>query len=176
MTSNITNTVNNNTIIVCNDKINIYSLYFLILRYINNFRKELERLRKELDIVKGGPPEVQAIDYEKVGSSGNKSQDINDIYKKIKEIVDSIRELEFKINNLKKSKKELEDTFYEVARIKKDDLELKVFIGVYIEKKSLRQLSHELYRLDYLDRKKPYSYQYLREIHVKIKKNLQKCV
>lgn len=129
-----------------------------------------------MDKAKGGPPEVTAIDYSKIGSSGSYSKDINGIYETIREIVNEIHKKEEQLKNLTKAKKELEETFYEVDRIRKDDLEIKVFIGHYIEKKSLKELSGEIYRLDYLDRKKPYSYQYLREIHMKIKKNLQKCV
>lgn len=170
---NITNTVNNNTIIVCNDKINIYSLYFSINKHIEDIKKELKKLIKKLDLKKGGPPPVTAIDYEKAGASGtSKSMDVNDIYREIKEIVDKINDFKSQLRNLLKAKDELIDTFYQVAKLRKDNLELKVFIGYYIEKKSLKELSYELTKIDNLGRKQHYSYQYLRLIHLKIKQNL----
>lgn len=172
-TNNIYNT---NTILVSNNSINIYNLYITINKYIYNTKKELKKLSKELDIAKGGPADVQAINYEKLGSSGGSSRarDINDIYTQIKEIVDNINKLKMQLSNLMKAKRELEETFYQVAKLRKNDIEMKVFIGYYIEGKRLKEISFELYRLNNLGSKQRYNYNYIRQIHSNIKKKIEK--
>lgn len=159
---------------VIDSNINIYSLYITINNYIKDIKKKLKTAYKELDIKKGGPKDVQAITYDRPAvMSSMRIEDINEIYKQVSKIVDTINDLKSQLSNLIKSKKKLEETIREVAKVRKDNLEIKVFIGRYIDKKTLKQLSLELKREDAWGRIISYSYQYLREVNVKIKKKME---
>lgn len=172
-TNNIYNT--NISIIVSNDSINIYSLYITINKYIYNTKRELKKLTKELDIRVGGPNSVQAQTYDKpFVQSSMRIEDVKEIYKQISRISNKINELKEELNILMNSKKQMEEFIRLVAKENENNIETRVFIGHYIEKKSLKELSHEISRVNYKGSEQYYDYGYIRKIHMKIKDKIGK--
>lgn len=158
------NIYNIDNIVVNDDNTNIYYIYISIKELIENTKRELKKLVKELNIKIGGPQDVKAQQYDKIPAGGIAS-DIKDVYKQIEDINNSINVLKNDLNNLMKSKRSLENILEEISQVRKDDVKLKVFIGYYVKGKTLHQLSKELYRIDDLGRKQSYTYQYLRRIN-----------
>lgn len=159
---------------IYNEDINIYRLYIDVKNSIVYLRRELKKAVKELDFAIGGPQDVKAQTYDKVGFASYRVSGIRETYKQITEIMNSIKRLENELKHLMKTKRKLEATFKEASIINSDNLELKVFVGYYIDNKSLKELSYELSREDTWGRKRKYTYQYLREINVKIKNIIEK--
>lgn len=152
---------------------NIYSIYIYITNNIKVLQKDLKKLSRDLNNKKGFP-KITKPDYQERTYISKNTRDIQDIYNEIEEILKTIRELREQLDKLFKTKKELEDAIYYASSLNQKDLEMKVFIGYYVEKKSLKELKNEIIKVDYYGYNKRYTYDHIRRIHSQIVKKIKK--
>ncbi len=127
---------------------------FLIKIRINNLERDLDRLKYN-----SGPKDVQAQNYD-LKSGSPYVLNINDLYGEIEKTSKEINKWKKKLLELEFSKDDLEDWLkYDSTKLEK-----KVFYYREVEEMSLKDISEEL----------GVSYDYVREINVKINKKMEK--
>lgn len=127
---------------------------FSIKLIINNLERDLDRLKYS-----SGPQDVKAQNYD-LKSGGSYIISVNDLYKDIEIVSKEIRKWKEKLLELEYAKDNLEDWLkYDSTK-----LERKVFYYREVEEMSLKDISEEIGT----------SYQYIREINVKINKKMEK--
>lgn len=142
------------------------------MRYLK-LKLELDTLEQEIEVFKqkydkelySGVKDVSAIDYSKV-SLPKQPKDINEFYQEFINLGKEIREKENYRNTLKNAIEKIETDFKEYAQ-KFNDLEMKIFIEMYIYQKPLSQI------ILLKNNDERYSYRQVRRIHNNLKKKFK---
>ena len=170
-TNNIYNTNNinkSNTIIVLDDDVNIYYIYNTIRQQIYSINKSIDKLKKRLDILIKGPQDVQAQQYDNVIRSSLKAEDINSLFREIKEVNDEIKIKESELATKNKYRQEMEELFKELLDLRPRNLELIVLYRHHVKGESLKKITKVLRRFNSYGEKVRYSYQHIRRINSQI--------
>lgn len=141
-------------------------------RYLK-LKLELDTLEQEIEVFKqkydkelySGMKDVSGVDYSKIVLP-KQSKDINEFYQNFINLGKEIREKENYRNILKNVIEKIEIDFKKYAE-KFNDLEMKIFIEMYIYKKPLVQIA--LFKSD----GQRYSYRQIRRLHNNLKKKFE---
>ena len=142
------------------------------MRYLK-LKLELATLEQEIEVYKkkydrelySGMHNVSAIDYTKV-SIPKQTKEINEFYQDFINLGKEIRKKEEYLTAIKVAVNKMEADFKEYAE-KFNDLEMKIFIEMYIYKKPLVQVA--LFKND----GQRYSYRQVRRLHNNLKKKFE---
>jgi hypothetical protein len=168
--NNIRNNISSNkTIIILDDDINIYYVYNTIRQQIYSINKSIDKLKKRLDILIKGPQDVQAQQYDNVikGGSG-KVENTEELLKEISATVDEINQKKAELVKIIQTKKELEELFKEILRLRPQDLEWIVFYRHHVQNISLKKIHKVVRHLNGSGEKVSYHYDYIRQINARI--------
>ncbi len=140
-------------------EVKTYLTYKKLKHEIYSLKCKIANLEYELELLKGGPKDVKAQNYDqKTGTPF--IVNINEVYKRISETSKQINQLKTRLIDLEYARDDLEDWLnYESTK-----LERKVFYYREIEGFSLKEISEEV----------DVSYDYIRQISVKINKKIEK--
>ncbi len=121
-------------------------------------------MQLELDkmISRGGPGDVKAISYDKVGSGSSKAIDVNTYYKDLHELNNKVIIQRGIVNQLQKEKEDLDKELESWCR-KYNDIELQVFYYHHVK-------GFRLYDVAKLTN---YSYDWIRKINSDIKREFK---
>lgn len=141
-------------------------------RYLK-LKLELDTLEQEIEVFKqkydkelySGMKDVSGVDYSKIVLP-KQSKDINEFYQNFINLGKEIREKENYRNILKNVIEKIEIDFKKYAQ-NFNDLEMKLFIELYIYKKPLVQIA--LFKSD----GQRYSYRQIRRLHNNLKKKFE---
>lgn len=141
-------------------------------RYLK-LKLELDTLEQEIEVFKqkydkelySGMKDVSGVDYSKIVLP-KQSKDINEFYQNFINLGKEIREKENYRNILKNVIEKIEIDFKKYAQ-NFNDLEMKIFIEMYIYKKPLVQIA--LFKSD----GQRYSYRQIRRLHNNLKKKFE---
>lgn len=142
------------------------------MRYLK-LKLELATLEQEIEVYKkrydqelySGMKDVSGVDYSKIVLP-KQSKDINEFYQNFINLGKEIRKKEEYLTAIKVAVNKMEADFKEYAE-KFNDLEMKIFIEMYIYKKPLVQIA--LFKSD----GQRYSYRQVRRLHNNLKKKFE---
>jgi len=136
-----------------------YITYKKLKNDIFSLKIKISNLEYELELLKGGPKDVKAQNYD-LKSGSSYVLNINDLYKRIETTSKEINSCKKRLLELEFARDDLEDWLnYESTKLEK-----KVFYLKEVEEMNLKGISEEL----------DVSYDYIREVSANITKKIDK--